>query len=148
MDPTPQNRLALAEKHAKLFKLLLHHPVIRRKPNGEPDQDSIPVAVYHVVDFEVRTYRDYILPLLPPDADQHCPRQMVFPPYEENNDLMTDDLFPRMSVGGFEEKWMDCHARGIMIAMIITDPAKMAKFGPPVDLGPEVNAAASALMSD
>ncbi|KAK5183962.1 hypothetical protein LTR44_003467 [Exophiala sp. CCFEE 6388] len=149
--PTPQERLAYAEQHADLLRSLLMHPVMKYKANGgigEPDRTQIPDSVFFVVDFEVRTYREYILPLLPPDAEKHSHALAVFQAADGNTDMLADDLFPRMSVGGFEEKWTDSISRGMMISMLITEPSAMSKFGTPFDFGAEVKAAARAFLED
>ncbi|KAI1621719.1 hypothetical protein EDD37DRAFT_567345 [Exophiala viscosa] len=145
---SPQERLACATMHADLLRSLLMHPVVKYTPDGQPDRSKIPDSVYYVIDFEVRTYRDYILPLLPPDAEKHSHDLAVFQAADGNNDMLADDLFPRMSVGGFEEKWTDSISRAMLISMIITEPSMMTKFGTPFDLGPEVKAAARAFLSD
>ncbi|OCT44658.1 hypothetical protein CLCR_06399 [Cladophialophora carrionii] len=146
-SPTPQERFTEASKHACLIRALLAHPSMRLNPEGLPDRSNTPSTLYNVADFEISTYKKYLLPILPPDADKNSKALAIAKADEvkENASLLTDDMYPRMNVGGFREKWTDAVGRTVMITSIILDARKQILFGGVFDFGEAVKEAARAL---
>jgi len=151
--PSPQERFDLAEKHAALLRALLSHPAIAVDANGAADRAKTHPTLFNVTDFEVSTYTKFLLPLLPPDAPKHCaalatPLTGWGPESKENLDLLAPELYPRMRVGGFMEKWEDARGRSAMVSLLILDRSKQGMFGGSFDFGSEVEAAARALTNE
>ncbi|KAJ9613146.1 hypothetical protein H2200_003087 [Cladophialophora chaetospira] len=148
--PTPQERFTEASKHATLVRSLLAHPSMSLTPKGLPDRRNMPATLYNVTDFELNTYKTYVLPLLPPDAEKNS-KALAYRNVDEVKEiasLLTDDMYPRMNIGGFNEKWMDSIGRTVMITSIILEPNKQIMFGGQQDFGQAVKAAARALQDD
>ncbi|EXJ55438.1 hypothetical protein A1O7_08365 [Cladophialophora yegresii CBS 114405] len=137
MSPTPQERFTEASKHATLIRALLAHPSMRLNCEGLPDRSDTPATLYNVADFELSTYKKYLLPILPPDADKNSKALAISKAdkVKENPSLLTDDMYPRMNVGGFIEKWQDAIGRTVMITSIILEPRKQILFGGFLTLG-------------
>lgn len=147
--PSPQERFEQAKKHAALLRALLFHPGMSYNSNGSPDKAKIHPTLFNVTDFQMSTYTKYMLPLLPPNASENF-KELSFQPNHttpDNPDLLADDLYPRMQVGGFMEKWADTITRGAMIASIILDRSKQLIFGGSFDFRNEVETAARALLN-
>jgi len=145
--PSPQERFDLAAKHATLLRALVSHPGLILKPSGEPDKANIHPTLFNVTDFEMSTYRKYLIPLLPPHATENSPALATQAGLEpsENLDMLAGSLYPNMKGAGFINNWHDALTRGIMIASIILEARKQAMFGGPFDFGDEVKTAATAL---
>jgi hypothetical protein len=120
---------------------------MRLTPGGLPDRSNIPPTLYNVTDFELTTYKNYLLPILPPDADKNSKALAIAnaDDVKENASLISDDMYPRMTVGGFNEKWRDATARAMMITSIILEARKQILFGGVFDFGEDVKQAARAL---
>ena len=148
-SPTPQERFEMASRHATLLRALFAHPRMQFTAAGLPARSQIPDTLYWVTDFEVNTFRNYLLPILPPDADRNAKALAVFSrpnDVKENASLMSDDMYPRMNIGGFYEKWTDSIGRGVLISSIILEPGQQVMFGGAMNFGPVVKAAAQALL--
>ncbi|KIW63943.1 hypothetical protein PV04_08905 [Phialophora macrospora] len=145
--PTPQERFTQASKHASLIRALLAHPSMRLTPGGLPDRSNTPPTLYNVTDFELSTYKNYLLPILPPDADKNSKALAIAnaDDVKENASLISDDKYPRMSVGGLNEKWRDAAGRTVMITSIILDVRKQILFGGGFDFGEDVKQATRVL---
>ncbi|KAL6251650.1 hypothetical protein RBB50_001860 [Rhinocladiella similis] len=150
MNPTPQERFEEASKHARLINALLSLPACRLRPDGKPDKAQTPLTLYWVIDFELNTWNNYILPILPPNATKNSRALAILPgsDFTEKPSLLADDLYPRMSVGGLNEKWSDSVGRSVMICSIILTPGQQMMFGGVFAFGSEVEAAARALNAD
>jgi len=147
--PSPKERFALAEQHARLLNALHSHPGIATKADGskEVDRARTHPTLYNVMDFVRSTYTKYIVQTLPPDATKNCKALAIQPAQDltENKDKLADSLYPSME--GLADKWQDAVTRGVMISMIILDPGRQAMFGGAFDFGSDVKAAAEALAS-
>ncbi|KIW13160.1 hypothetical protein PV08_08347 [Exophiala spinifera] len=144
MNPTPEERFEEASKHARLINALLSHPACRLMPDGRPHKTQTPLTLYWVIDFELNTWNNYVLPLLPHNAAKNSRALAILPgsDFTERPHLLADDLYPRMSVGGLNEKWSDSVGRSVMITSIILTPGQQMMFGGLFPFGPEVEAAA------
>lgn len=58
---SPQERFAVAEKHAKLLRALLLHPGTAYKGDKFTDPANTHPTLYYVTDFEKNTYMNYLL---------------------------------------------------------------------------------------
>jgi len=148
--PTPQERLAVAEKHAALVRALILHPGTKFKGDKVTDPASTNPTLYNVIDFAMSTYIKYLLPVLPVNATKNCralanPWSYDDPEFKEDLDQMAPSLYPDMKTAGLMEKWNDALGRGTLIQMIILDKSKHAMFGGAFDFGEAVEAAAKAL---
>ncbi|KIW97968.1 uncharacterized protein Z519_01552 [Cladophialophora bantiana CBS 173.52] len=145
--PSPGERFEIASQHAALIRALLSHPAMNLTPAGLPDRTKTHPTLYNVTDFELRTYKEYLLPILPPDAEKISPALALSQAEEvkENPDLMSDDMYPRMNVGGFGEKWRDAIGRTVMITDIILNTSRQILFGGTFDFGNEVKEKARVL---
>ncbi|KIW82063.1 hypothetical protein Z517_05090 [Fonsecaea pedrosoi CBS 271.37] len=145
--PSPKERFDYACKHAAVLRALLSHPAMHLTPEGLPDRVKTPPTLFFVTDFGLRTYNDYLLPILPPDAEktsQSLALQAV-DEVKESPELMSDDMYPRMEVGGFRQKWVDAQGRTMMFKSCILNTARHQFFGGSFDFGDEVNEKARAL---
>lgn len=145
--PTPQERFEYASQNAALIRALLSHPSIRLDANGLPSRSGTHPTLYNVTDFQLNTYKNYLLPLLPPDAAKNSRALSSDPKAEitERTEMLADELYPRMQVGGFLEKWRDAIGRGVMISSIILNPGQQVMFGGAFEFGDEVKEAARAM---
>ncbi|KIX92893.1 uncharacterized protein Z520_11369 [Fonsecaea multimorphosa CBS 102226] len=146
-SPSPKERFDKASQHAALLRALLSHPSMNLTPDGLPDRAKTPATLFNVADFELRTYKDYLLPILPPDADKVSQALAIqrVEDVKENPQLMSDDMYPRMSVGGFKGKWVDTMGRTMILKDIILNTSRQVMFGGVFDFGDEVKEKARAL---
>ncbi|OAL40294.1 hypothetical protein AYO20_00030 [Fonsecaea nubica] len=145
--PSPKERFDNACKHAAVLRALLSHPSMNLTPDGLPDHTKTHPTLFFVTDFGLRSYKDYLLPILPPDAEktsQSLALQGV-DDVKESPELMSDDMYPRMEVGGFRQKWVDAQGRTMMFKSCILDTSTHHFFGGSFDFGDEVKEKARAL---
>ena len=150
---SPQERFATASQHTALLRALYSHSqtVVDKAQRANADRSRMPSTLWNVLDFEHSTFTKYLVPLLPPNATKHSralaePWDYEDPNFKENQELVSDDLYPRMQAGGLEEKWQDALGRQILIANIILDRTKHIMFGGPFEFGTAFEEAARNLL--
>ncbi|KEF52926.1 uncharacterized protein A1O9_10832, partial [Exophiala aquamarina CBS 119918] len=149
---TPKERFEAASKHAALLRALYNHPktVVAKSKRALADRSKMPATLWNVLDFEVSTFEQYLVPLLPPSATKNSKAladawDYTDPNFKEDEAALADDLYPKMQSAALKEKWSDAAGRTVMITSIILDKPRQILFGGPLDFGPEVEEAARAL---
>lgn len=142
--PTTEDVLSLAKRVAALLRALLCHPSAAFVGDMITNPTSTPPTLFNVTGFVRRTYVEYILPCLPPNATKTC-KALANPWAYQDLDWKDDDEnsvpgeYPTIKGNAeLEEKWRDAYSRSIMIAMIIADPGRQAMFGGSFDFGEDV----------
>lgn len=144
-DPSPSDIYDLALKHAKLLRACMTHPTIQRSRNADGTMVINPASIHrtlqNVTDFALKTYLDYIIPLLPPNAtkiNRQLANAMAYedPNFEEKPEEMRPECYPKIKGNKkLVEMWNEAVGRGAMIGLVITDRPKMVMFGGPFDFG-------------
>jgi hypothetical protein len=104
-----------------------------------------PATLRHVFNFCRTTWEQYWCPLLAPSvtndirANGDAGRKAI---YEARDPSLRSEIWPAFN----QEKYADCHSRGIMVAMIIQDPRKQAMYGGRFEFTDSVKEAASKLL--
>ncbi|KAL9621464.1 MAG: hypothetical protein Q9160_004107 [Pyrenula sp. 1 TL-2023] len=150
--PSPEERYALAVKHAALTRNLILHPSTAFRGDKITDPANTPPILAYVTDFQMTTYRKPLIPVLPPDATQTCralayPWNYTDPDFMENMDMLKPEHYPSMEDEDLMEKWTDARMRGPFCAILILDKEKQEIFDGPFDFGEDVENAARALMA-
>ena len=141
---TTDDVFSLAKRVAALLRTLLCHPSTTFVGDMITDPTSTPPTLFNVTDFVRRTYVEYILPCLPPNATKTC-KALANPwayqdlDWKDNDETSVPGEYPTIRGNAeLEEKWRDAYSRSTMIGMIIADPGKQAMFGGRFDFGKEV----------
>lgn len=151
--PSTSEIFSLATKHNTLARALLLHP----SAGHEGDHivpSKTPPTLYNTIDFEMTTYTQYLIPLLPPKATKNCrvlanPWSYNDPDFKEDLDKPKPECYPSLRDNGeLLGKYTDAISRGMMIAMVILDRSKHVMFGGPFEFGEEVEEAARGLVGE
>lgn len=143
-DPSTDQVFDLAKRVAALLRALLYHPGATFVDDMITDPTTTHPTLFNVTDFVRRTYIEYLLPLLPPNATKNC-KALANPwayqdlDWKDNDESMVQGRYPEIEGNeDLVEKWMDANSRSKMIGMIISDPTKQAMFGGAFDFGKDV----------
>lgn len=150
-NPTNDDVFSLAKRVAALLRALLCHPSATLTDDMITDPTTTPSTLFNVTDFMRRTYDEYVLPCLPPNAAKTC--KALANPWADQDldwkDINEDSVpgeYPTIKGNAeLEEKWRDACSRSTMIGMIIADPGKQGMFGGSFDFGKEVYDCAATL---